>query len=33
LPGDFVICPALLREYHILLNAIPAWACPFHSIM
>jgi hypothetical protein len=33
LPGNFVIYPAPLREYHILPNAIPAGSCPSHSIM
>jgi hypothetical protein len=33
LPGNFVICPALLREYRILPNAAPAGTYPSHSIM
>jgi hypothetical protein len=32
-PGNFVIRPAPLREYHIPLNAIPAGPRPAHSIM
>jgi hypothetical protein len=33
LPGNFVIYPAPLREYHILLNAAPSSTYPSRPIM